>query len=160
MFEDLAVRAIELYQKHLSKRKCWHGTKLNEEHCSDYGIRAIQEQGLLYGGLKTAARIVSCSRRDADAYVAQGDNSLDLVKLIVDALRFKSIRRVRGKNHIVTPRDIGNLFYSGNWVNASSRHRQAGQCDPMCGCDGYDGTVGGLDDDDDEDKDECPCSPF
>lgn len=157
MFKTLAIRAIQLYQKRLSKRRCWHGTKLNEEHCSDYGIRAISENGLLYGGLKTAARIVSCSRKDADDYVAQGGSSLDLVKLIVDAVRFKRISRVRGKERAVALRDIGNLFYSGNWLNASSRYRQAGQCDPCCGCDGdtSGGVWGSSDDDEDDAEDGC-----
>ncbi|MBW2970383.1 membrane protein insertion efficiency factor YidD [Candidatus Woesearchaeota archaeon] len=153
MLEKVATGAIRFYQDYVSKRKCPHGTKYNEEHCSDYGIRAISEEGLIRGGLRTIARVASCFRRDADAYVSQGKTLAELAMLAVDAYRFNRIRTVRGGSIAVEMRDVSNFFYRSNWLRARP---DAGFSDVCCGCDGYDELPGsGYCPDDDDAEDEC-----
>jgi putative component of membrane protein insertase Oxa1/YidC/SpoIIIJ protein YidD len=133
MLEGIATGAIRFYQQYLSDRKCPHG-QLSEEHCSDYGIRAITEEGLVKGGLKTVARIASCFRKDADAYVEQGRTAVEYAKLAVDAKRFHRLASVRGGVIAVEMSAIDNFFFKENWTKKAKYN--AGFCDV---CDGSGG---------------------
>ncbi len=82
MLEGLAIKAIKLYQEHLSRytNHCPH-----EISCSNFTIEAISKEGLMTGGSRGAARILSCYRKDADAYVGRGKNPLETLILGIRA---------------------------------------------------------------------------
>jgi putative component of membrane protein insertase Oxa1/YidC/SpoIIIJ protein YidD len=115
VFEGASAVAIELYQNNLSKREC-PAARFGHDHCSDYGINAIKEYGLLEGSLRILARTASCFRRDVDSYVDKAKSYLDLVKLAHDAYRMSRVINSKGRNKIKLS-DTNALFSSENWKN-------------------------------------------
>lgn len=91
MLDGLAIKAIKLYQEHLSQytNHCPH-----EISCSNFTIEAISKEGLMTGGSRGAARILSCYRKDADDYVGRGTNPLENLRLGIKAYT------ERGKLHL------------------------------------------------------------
>lgn len=102
MFEGLAIKTIKLYQQFLSQytNHCPH-----EISCSNFTIEAISKEGLMTGGSRGVARILSCYRKDADAYVGNGRNPREILGLGIRAYTERGKLRLSGEAGFCGPDD-------------------------------------------------------